>query len=166
MPPPSPRLGPPRRRSPVAVAVTTALALGLSGAVLWSVVRFASENPDKANLGSRVFNVGQAERLADEIDDRGPFLFQDPLSSGQGRNLYIQHLSDDPSKGWSAIEARLPEDPACMVEWSRQRETFVDCQGGTHPPNGGDLVTYPGTVEDGQVRVDLRTTPSSTAPGT
>lgn len=134
----------------------------MSGAIVWWVVQFAADNPDKANLGSRVFNVGRADRLAKEVDDRGPFLFQDPLSTGRGRNLYIQHLGDDPDKGWSAIEARLPDDPECSVLWDLDRRTFVDCRQGTHPPDGEGLRTYPGAVEDNQVRIDLRTSATTT----
>lgn len=137
--------------------IATVVGLGLSALLVWSVVKFASQNPEKANLGDPVFNVGIANRLSEEIDDRGPFLFQDPLSLGRGRNLYIQHLGDDPDTGWSAIEARLPDDEACAVIWDRERETFVDCRKELHAPDGDGLVTYPGVVENGQVRVDLRT---------
>ena len=148
---------PARRRSPTAIVVTTVVGLGLAAGLVWSVVNFASRNPEKANLGDPVFNVGSAKRLSKEIDERGPFLFQDPLSLGRGRNVYIQHLGDDPDTGWSAIEARLPDSEACAVTWVIDKDTFVDCRGDRHPPDGEGLVTYPGTVEGGQVRVDLRT---------
>ncbi len=137
--------------------VVTVIGIGLSALLVWSVVKFASQNPEKANLGDPVFNVGGAERLSKEIDDRGPFLFQDPLSLGRGRNLYVQHLGDDPDTGWSAIEARLPDDEACAVTFDRGREEFIDCRGHAHPPDGEGLVTYPGVVKGGRVRVDLRT---------
>lgn len=150
-----------RRRSPTAVVTAAVVALCVAAALVWSVVRFASQNPDKANLGDPVFNVGRADRLSREIDERGPFLLQDPLSLGRGRNLYIQHLGDDPGTGWSAIEARLPGEPACAVTWVRDRKAFVDCRGRRHRPDGAGLTTYPGTVADGQVRVDLRTGPSA-----
>lgn len=148
--------------------VSTVVALGLAGLLVWSVVTFASQNPDKANLGAPVFRVGNTERLSKEIAERGPFLFQDPLSLGRGRNLYIQHLGKDPDKGWSAIEARLPGDEACAVTWVRSRNAFVDCRKEAHPPEGTGLTTYPATVANGQVSVDLRTgsgagTTSSTA---
>lgn len=141
--------------------IAALVAIAVSAALVWSVVRFASENPEKANLGDTVFQVGRAERLAREIDDRGPFLFQDPLSLGRGRNLYIQHLGDDPRTGWRAVEARLPDEPGCAVTWDRSRNAFVDCHGGRHEPDGSDLTTYPGTVAGDQVSVDLRS-PSST----
>jgi hypothetical protein len=147
----------PTDRGAPATIVAAAVAVAVAAGMVWLVVRFASQNPDKANLGDPVFQVGRASRLAEEVDDRGPFLFQDPLSAGRGRNLYIQHLGDDPDEGWSAIEARLPDDPACAVEWDRARGEFVDCRDGRHPADGGGLTTYRGTVDDGQVSVDLRT---------
>ena len=136
--------------------VGSAVAIAVSAALMWSVVRFAAQNPEKANLGDPVFNVGRAERLAREVDDRGPFLFQDPLARGTGRNLYIQHVGDDPDAGWSAVEARLPGEPGCAVTWEQARKAFVDCHGESRGADGGDLTTYPATVEGGQVRVDLR----------
>lgn len=160
-------LAPPApRRSRAGVVVATVLALALSGALVWSVVRFASANPDKANLGDPVFTVGSAKRFARQIDKHGPILFQDPLSLGRGRNLYVQHLGTDPDKGWSAIEARLPDDKACEVTWLLDRSSFVDCRGNRHPPDGEGLTTYPGTVENGRVRVDLRTGPSAATTST
>lgn len=144
------------------MAISTGLSLVLSAGVVWWVVQFAAENPDKANLGSRVFNVGRADRLAKEVDDRGPFLFQDPLSAGTGRNLYIQHLGDDPEQGWSAIEARRPDDPGCVVQWDLDQEEFVDCQGATYPTDGEGLRIYAGTVKDNQIIIDLRTSTTTT----
>ncbi|MGH9281302.1 MAG: hypothetical protein ACRD0S_00025 [Acidimicrobiales bacterium] len=159
MPPPRRRARP--DRSPVVLAATV-VAVVVSLALMWSVVRFASENPDKADLGDPIFQVGRAERLAREIDERGPFLFQDPLSRGRGRNLYVQHLGDDPADGWLAVEARLPDRPDCVVAWDREVEAFVDCDGERYPGDGGGLRTYPGTVAGGQVSIDLRTSTSST----
>lgn len=153
--PPHPRLAPGRRsRAPV---VASALALVLSALVIWAVVRFASENPEEAGLGDSVFEVGQAERLSRAIDEDGPFLFQDPLSRGRGRNVYIQHVGEDPNSGWLAVEARLPDEPGCLLEWNADAEAFVDCRNGRHPADGNGLTTYPADVTDGQVSVDLRT---------
>ncbi|HEX2700762.1 MAG TPA: hypothetical protein VHM89_11240 [Acidimicrobiales bacterium] len=153
--PSAPRPAP--RRTTGSLVIATIVGLGLSILLIWAIVNFASQNPDKVNLGDPVFNVGRADRLSKEIDERGPFLFQDPLSLGRGRNLYIQHLGDDPAAGWSAIEARLPDDEACAVTWDLEKDAFVDCRSGRHSREGKGLVTYPGTVDDGQVRVDLRT---------
>lgn len=139
------------------------LAVAVAAALIWAVVRFASENPEKAGLGDSVFQVGRAERLARNIAEDGPFLVQDPLSSGRGRNLYVQHLGDDPDTGWVAVEARLPGDAGCAVEWGAEEGAFVDCRGGEHPPDGAGLTTYPADVTGGQVSVDLRAGTATTA---
>ena len=157
--PPPPR--PARRRSGRAVVVSSVLAVAVSAALIWTVVRFASQNPEEAGLGDPVFRVGRAERLSRDIAEDGPFLFPDPLS--RGRNLYVQHLGDDPDAGWVGVEARLPDDPACPVQWDAEGGWFVDCRDGTHPPDGAGLTTYDGTVEDGKVSFDLRTPAGSSS---
>ncbi|MGH9152579.1 MAG: hypothetical protein ACRD03_09320, partial [Acidimicrobiales bacterium] len=131
-------------------------ALALAAGLIWAVVRFASENPEKAGLGDTVFRVGRAERLARTIADDGPFLVQDPLSAGRGRNVYVQHLGGDPDEGWLAVEARVPGDPGCAVSWDRGQESFADCRDTGYPADGAGLTTYPAEVTDGEVSVDLR----------
>lgn len=133
------------------------LAVVVAAALIWAVVRFASENPEKAGLGDTVFHVGRADRLARNVASDGPFLVQDPLSAGRGRNVYVQHLGDDADQGWLAVEARLPDDPDCEVTWDREDTAFVDCRGRVHPADGTGLTTYPADVANGQVSVDLRT---------
>ena len=139
------------------MAVSSALAVVLATALIWAVVRFASENPEEAGLGDTVFEVGRAERLSRTIAADGPFLVQDPLSAGRGRNVYVQHLGDDPMQGWLAVEARRPDDPECTVTWNAGTEAFVDCRGGRHPADGTGLTVYPAEVADGRVSIDLRT---------
>lgn len=161
--PPPPR--PARRRSGTAVAVSSFVALAVAVALIWAVVRFASENPEEAGLGDTVFQVGKAERLARNIADDGPFLVQDPLSAGRGRNVYVQHLGDDPDTGWLAVEARLPGDAGCAVRWAADEAAFVDCRGGQHPADGTGLTTYPAEVTAGRVSVDLRTATATSGTG-
>ena len=163
MPPPA---RPRPRRSGTAVAVSSALAVILATALIWAVVRFASENPGEAGLGDTVFDVGQAERLSRTIAADGPFLVQDPLSAGRGRNVYVQHLGDDPEQGWLAVEARLPDDPECAVTWDRDARAFVDCRGGDHPAHGAGLTVYPAEVAAGRVSIDLRTRTTTTTTAT
>ena len=138
--------------------MVTVAGLVLSAGLVWSVVRFASQNPEEAGLGDAVFEVGRAERLARRIASDGPFVFPDPLE--RGRDLHVQHLGDDPDTGWVGVEARVPGDRDCIVEWHADDRRFADCRGGTYPPDGAGLTTYPGKVVDGQVSIDLR--PGST----
>jgi hypothetical protein len=144
----------PRRRTntrAITVGVIAAVgALGLLVLVSWLGsrgdvdLRFADE-----------FEVGQAERLAREIDDRGPFLFRNP--AGADRHVYIQHLGDDPEKGWLTVGARAPgqEDESCYLEVDG--DGFVDpCSGEEYPAEGDGLTRYPTEVRGGTVYVDLR----------
>ncbi len=145
----------PDRRT--ALLAGTLVAVAVAAALVYVVVRFASENPEEANLGPSVFRF-DAGRLSAEIAQNGPSLFKDPLRTEPGREVYVQHLGHDPATGWSAIRAyasRVSLD--CLLRWDRAGRRFVDpCTKVTYPPDGKGLVTYPATVEGGTVTVDLR----------
>ena len=64
------------------------------------------EGTVQVKLGADTFTVGQARPKAESIAADGPFLFSD-VANGQ-RDIYVQHLGDDPLTGWSAFDARLP----------------------------------------------------------
>ncbi len=155
------RRRPDRRNAMLAGGLVAVAAAAL---LVFFVVRFASENPEEANLGSSVFRF-DAERLAREIDERGPSLFKDPLTARPGREVYIQHVGADPGRGWAAIRAYASRaDLDCLLRWDGGGRRFVDpCTGATYPPDGRGLTTYPVTVEGGTVVVDLR--PASRRPG-
>ena len=152
-----------RRRKPTTVLVASVIALAIAALMLWWAVRLASRNPEIANLGPGVFRF-DAEDLADEIDDRGPFLLQDPLN--RGRELYVQHTGSSPKRGWQAISAYANESNVeCLLTWSNERERFVDpCTKEAYPANGEGLARYPVEVVDGRVEVDLKKAASRTAP--
>ncbi len=139
-----------------AVVVGSLVAAVVAGLMLYAVVRFAADNPEKANLGSPVLRLN-AERLAVEIAERGPVLFPDALN--RDREVFVQHLGDDVDEGWLAISAYgSTVAPACVLRWEPDRRLFVDpCGEGTYPADGSGLTTYAATVTDGTVSVDLRT---------
>lgn len=152
---------PPRRRSErnKTALVGSIAALVAAVLVIWLVVRYASENPDDVNLAERTFPVGKATRLAEEIEESGPFLFKDPLTSRAGRELYLQHIGDDVKKGWVAIEAYAPDAPRevrCVLRWTG--DEFDDpCSDASFDADGAGLTTYPAEVDSsGVVEVDLR----------
>lgn len=144
----------PPNRTGVIVAASL-VALAFAGLLVFVVVRFASENPDQVNLGPSVFRF-RATRLAQEVDDRGPFLLKDPLN--RGREVYIQHVGDDARVGWLAIRAYASRPSLdCLLRWEREGDQFVDpCTGQRYPAGGEGLTTYPAQVEDGVVSIDLR----------
>ncbi len=160
----SPFAGRPRRRIRNRIVVIASVAGVVMAALLMVlVVRFASQRPDEVNLGDKVFQVADAERLARRIRAEGtPFLFKDPLTQRPGREVYVQHIGSDPKRGWLAIEAYAPGSPRrleCILQWDRTGARFRDpCGGGTYPADGSGLRTYPAEVDrGGQVVVDLRT---------
>jgi hypothetical protein len=132
------------------------------------VAQAASRGDVEVNLGDDRFNAGQVENIARSIEkgDGLPFLFQD--LAGGDRNLFVQHLGDDPDRGWSAFGAFVPEDPDCQLEIDRERKLLVnECDRSvTYPPSGKGLRAYPVSVEDGRLYVDIneRSTTTTAAP--
>ncbi len=144
-----------KQRSRTVVAATV-LAVVLATVLGMLTLRFASRNPEKANLGSSVFRF-EARSLAREVDRDGPFLLKDPLN--RDREVYVQHLGDNPETGWLTIRAYASRVAIeCLLRWDPRRREFVDpCTNRTYAANGEGLMTYPTKVEAGKVNVDLRT---------
>ena len=148
----------------------SAIIVGLSGVVvavvIGAIVVWAASNSGdvEIQLGDRDFDVGSTGRLADEIDDRGPFLVADV--AGGDRDLIVNHLGDDPEQGWHAFDARpAGETRNCFFEFDDALDLFVlvtteddvECGDGTATAIGeGEGVTiYPVIIDDGRVRVDI-----------
>jgi len=114
----------------------------------------------EVRLGPERFDVGPAVERAEEIEERGPILLPDV--AGNERDVFVQHIGDDPRTGWHVFDARRSGlGRECTLEWQGDADRFVDPCGG--PPIGsvGDGLTQY-TVEvtdDGQVVVDFRTGP-------
>lgn len=110
----------------------------------------------EVKLGSDTYDAGRADARAGNIADGGPLLFSD-VSSGK-RDIYLQHLGDDPAEGWYAFDARRPgQGRNCTLEWQTGSGAFRDpCNGTMVPADGAGLLSYPVTVTDGgRVVVDL-----------
>src|SRR5690606_1440144 len=102
------------------------------------------------------FDAGPAESRARAVEQDGPILFAD--AGGGSRDIYLQHVGDDPRAGWLAFDARKPgASRACTLEWAAGADRFVDpCDGTPGPPDGGGLIHYEVEVtEDGNVIVDF-----------
>lgn len=149
--------------SGVAVAV---ILLGL-----WGASVFASRQDSlEVGLGDQTFQGGDADRLAREIDHRGPILYPDVSGAGD-RDLILQHLGRDPERGWYAFRAQPPnEDRECTWEWQPDEEQFrARCDRSlTAPADGEGLDSYPVEVTDGELDVDLNRDrrPTTTEPTT
>lgn len=137
------------------------LAVALIAGGLWAVAVLTSRTDSfDVRLGDPTFQGGNAERLADEIADRGPIFYADVSDSGSGdqRDIILQHLGDDPDEGWSAFRAQPPgEDRDCTWQWDADDELFrAACDEDlTAPADGEGLETYPVEVEDGKLDIDL-----------
>lgn len=134
-------------------AVGVVVALGLA----FLVAQAASRGDIDINLGDDRFAAGQVESIAEAIDDDDgiPLLFADLV--GGSRNLYVQHLDDNPRKGWVAFGAFDPDDPSCPVEIDRDEKTLVNsCDAAvTYPLDGTGLRYYPTVVEGNRLYVDI-----------
>lgn len=147
-----------------------ALLIAAAGVLLSLGVAFALSVLDnrgkvEVRLGDETFSGAQADEMAEDIAERGPFLVAD-ASPGGDRDIVLQHLGDDVEGGWIAIAARPSGVPRnCAIQWQAEDEVFHlldedggvagECDGTEYPADGGGLETFPVTVEDGKLDVDL-----------
>lgn len=135
------------------------LALGIVAVVVAFVMivpRITEDGTVQVRLGDDRFAAGSAERRSASIDSDGPILFSD-VAGGQ-RDIFLQHIGDDPEQGWLAFDARLPDQSRdCSLVWRAEDELFVDScdDANTVPADGEGLVQYPVEVDDGDLFVDL-----------
>ena len=143
-----------------AVAVSllgVVLALGGAYAVARWITPKTGSGVGDVQLGDTTFQGGSTERLAAEIDDRGPIIYGD-VSGNKDRDIILQHLGDDPETGWYAfLAAPLGEARDCTWLWQPDEELFrARCDESlTAPADGEGLPQFPVTVEDGRLDVDL-----------
>lgn len=139
-----------------ALVATVGIILMFAG--LWLVtLAIGDRNSPDIRLGDQTFKAGNAEKLADGIAADGPRLYGD-VSGEQDRDMILQHLGDDPDKGWTAFLA-APIDQArdCTWEWQADEDLFrAKCDATlTAPADGKGLPQFEVTVTDGRVEIDL-----------
>ena len=113
------------------VAVVVALCVSAIVLVLFS--RVAAKRPERVNLGSRVFVMGQLEKRTQRADD-GPLFFNDLVRDDRPLPLAVIYVGGE----WAALNA-VPKGQAieCAVRWDPAREVFVDpCTQGIYAPDG------------------------------
>ena len=152
------------------------LALALGGIIIGLVVlvvvfvvalpSLTEEGKVEVKLGADTFTVGQARPKAESIATDGPFLFSD-VANGQ-RDIYVQHLGDDPLTGWSAFDARAAgRGRDCSCAGSSEPSEFVDpCSGQTVPADGAGPAdaTRSRSTSDETVMVDFNAAARRTPP--
>ncbi len=115
------------------------------------------------NLGSSVFEAGKVDRLADDVARTGPLFFPDLV--GRDRDIYLQHVGDDPEEGWYAFSVRTRDAARdCFAEWSLEDRNFVDsCSGAVYPENGDGLPPYPVIIDvGGTLSIDINASERTT----
>lgn len=149
-----------RRASPRAVLLTGIAGVLAGVLVFLGITALIGSGDGESNLGDDVFAVGRADRLAPEIQRRGPLLFQALVGE---RDVYVQYLGDE---RWTAFEAVPPGSPRrCQLRWRPRTRDFHDpCSRRTYPHDGAGLTRYPASVDDdGTVVVDLRRPQAATS---
>jgi hypothetical protein len=112
----------------------------------------------EVQLGPESYDAGPAAERADEIADRGPILLPDVASND--RDIYLQHVGDDPNSGWFVFDAREADASRdCTLEWRGAARTFYDpCDGSSIGETGDGLTQYTVEVTDaGRVVITFRT---------
>jgi len=148
-------------------AIVVGLAGVLSAVILMLFVLWVTSqngNEVKFSLGDEQFQDITADRMAKQIADDGPVLFPD-VSANRSRDIYVQHLGDDPKTGWLAFDARKPGSPReCFLEWQRDRRLFVDrCDRSEVGADGAGLRQYPAVVNaNGKVVINFNASGSTT----
>ncbi|QGG93925.1 hypothetical protein [Actinomarinicola tropica] len=142
-------------------ATTTAIVVALAGVVaglglVWFVVSLAGSGGDNVEirLGDDRFPGGPAASRADTIADGGPILFADV--AGGSRDILLHHVGEDAESGWYAVGAApIGKERDCVLQWQADDAEFEDCDGDRFAIDDPGLASYPVTVEDGQLFVDL-----------
>jgi hypothetical protein len=149
--------------------LVSAVAIVLLGAALWiATIALGGRNSTDVRLGDQTFQGGSTERLAEEIADRGPIIYSD-VSGERERDMILQHLGDDPDKGWHAFLA-APADKArdCTWRFDEDDDLFrASCDESlTAPADGEGLKQFPVRVDDGRIDVDLNASSRTTTTAT
>ena len=156
-----------KTRSPRALVLAVAgIAVGVVLVIALFIVAIPSLTESgkvEVKLGDDTYSPGTAESKAETIAEGGPLLLGD-ISGRNERDIYLQHLGDDPLTGWYAFDARRPGRPRnCFLRWEPGPGEFVDsCDGTVVAADGAGLIAYQVTVdEDGVLVIDLKADASS-----
>ena len=139
-----------------ALVALVAVVLLVLGAGAFALLNRNTPSGD-LRLGDQTFQGGSAQRLADEIAERGPIFYGD-VSGNKERDIILQHLGDDPDEGWHAFRAApVDKDRSCTWQWQPEEELFrAKCDASlTAPADGEGLQQFPVKVRDGRLDVDL-----------
>lgn len=133
-----------RFKSTFAQTVTPVLAgiafIGVLGAGLWGAAWWLNRGKTEVRLGRENFDVLFYEREAKRVTEKGPQLYPGLIGADKGY-VFVNHLGEDPTKGWFAFSAVRDGQPArCTVVWKPAEQVFEDpCDRRQFPANGAGL---------------------------
>jgi hypothetical protein len=138
------------------VLAVTGLVLGIVlalGLFVVAIPQLSESGRIEVNLGDDRFeSITADEATVREIAERGPYLLSDV--SGGDRDVFVQHLGEDPTEGWLVFDARPPAAGRdCTLVWAQAEQHFAfpdaeRCGGDTFPADGEGLKQYPTEVDD------------------
>lgn len=109
------------------------------------------------SIGDQVFGPGNIDRLSEDIDrEQTPLFFGDV--AGGDRDIFLQHIGDEPENGWFAFAVRPIDAPRdCFISWEADERQFsYNCDDRTFPADGEGLFQYPVAVSPaGDITIDL-----------
>lgn len=109
------------------------------------------------SIGDEVFAPGNVERLSEDIAaQQTPLLLSDV--SGGDRDIFLQHIGDEPETGWFAFAVRPIDAPRdCFINWELEEQEFsYNCDDRTFAANGEGLFQYPVNISPtGDITIDL-----------
>jgi hypothetical protein len=118
--------------------VAVAIALFVAGWVLVAFSRIANRSPQKVQLGSRVFDLGNATSRAKSIARSGPLFFNDLVDDKRALPVAINVIGDPiENDSWFVLNPiPIGSDITCAVRWDSNKSFTDPCTGEIYAPNG------------------------------
>ena len=147
-----------------ALLVATVSIVLLMGALFLAAVVYGHKPSTTLRLGDATFQGGSTKRLAKAVDNDGPIIYTD-VSGSADRDIVLQHLGPDIDAGWYAFRAQPPDKGRdCTWQWKAKEHIFrAKCDPSlTAPATGKGLESYPVTVQNGRLDIDLNASDRTT----
>jgi len=141
---------------PVRALIIAFAGIALAVGATFVIQRLAASDVVEVKLGDDTFEAGSVENMAMVIQrDGAPILY--PAVVGD-RDIYVQHLGEDPEVGWFAFDARQPGSAReCTLEWQPGGFFNDPCDASASFDAGGTgLPQYTVSVENSELFIDLR----------